>query len=373
MLRTSYHSLLLFSAIGTLACAGPTSPWSLVASADKTGWTTTARDGRVAFLDGAEASTDPSIVGVDLRVIDHDGAALLHAPTAGSARATALLSDAVATLEIESSVLDQRVVIRPLDGSTTVRVTHVHTPLALTATESGLAWIEATQIAVEDTDHDGIDETGVFALTAVESDARGVVTRRTDVTVEGGVRAPIGLLAPFPAGFGLVATGTTLFFGWGTRICNGRYEVFAIARDTGSAVVAWRGAAATSGPISGNTCQCADTPDNVTEQGEALALLDGELVVAGSIYACASVVATAGFVAHAGSTVRTSAAVRDAASDADGVLVSTVRDVFSFDGTLDALALDPPQPIRGLALDRDASGVRQLLVTTDDGVYRRAL
>jgi hypothetical protein len=372
MLRPSpLLRVLVFSL--SAGCATPSGPWEHVASADKLGWTTTARDGRVAFLDGAEASTDPAIVGVELRVVGPDGRDVLRAPTDGSARATALLADAAATLELTSSVLDQRVVIRPLDGSPRINVMHAHTPLALTASENGLVWVEVERTALEDVDHDGTFETGVFALTLVDADARGAVQRRTSVTLDGGLRGPTSILAPFPSAFGLAIDGDAAYFGWGTRICGGRYEVLRVARADGAASVAWQGAAADTGPVTGNTCECADVADNVTEEGEALAFLDHRLVVVGSVYRCASVVADVGFVALDGTSTPVDDAVREATSDADGVFVATGRHVFAFDGMLSVLPVDPPAAVRGLALDRDPSGARALFVTTDDGVVRRAL
>lgn len=319
-----------------------------------------------AIVEGVEASSDPSEAGITVRALDLDGNELLRAPVDGAVRGLALTGDAVATLELTSTLADQHLVIRPLAGGDPVLVAHRFPPIALAASGAQLLFVEARVLGAHDQDGDGVAETSELGLELVEIETDGTVLRRTEVVLEGGLRAPASRLEPFPRVFGLVATGDRAYLGWGSLLCGGHSEVLAIERATGAATVAWRGAAAA---FEGTSCTCAGTADNVTEIGEALGVADGVVTVAGSVFSCASVSADAGFLASGASTRRLAAPLLAATTSPSGVFVADREIVYEVGA--DLLERAPsPRGERIEAVSWEGRSPRRALVATDRGVYR---
>ncbi|MFO0680640.1 MAG: hypothetical protein U0234_01250 [Sandaracinus sp.] len=319
-----------------------------------------------ALVEGVEASSDPSEAGITVRALDLDGNEILRAPVDGGVRGLALTSDAVATLELTSTLADQHLVIRPLFGGDPVLVPHRFPPIALAASGAQLLFVEARVLRAHDDDGDGVAETSELGLELVEVETDGSVHRRTEVALEGGLRAPASALEPFPRVFDLVATGDRVYLGWGSLLCGGHSEVLAIDRDTGAATVAWRGAAAA---FDGTSCTCASTADNVTEMGEALVVVDGVLTVAGSVYSCASVSADAGFLASGASTRRLAEPLLAATAGTGGVLVADREAVYEVGAVLVERA-PSPRGERVESVRWEGRSPRRALVATNRGVYR---
>ena len=196
MLRHFPITLALITSLA--ACGDSGEGAAILATAEKGTHGAAAHGELVAFLDGAEASTDPTRVGVDVCVVDAAGAERLRAPSLGGVRGLALLPDAVATLELEASFADQRVVIRPFDGEAVVAA-HEDVPIALVATDEGLLWVEAAAVEVDTRD---VPAEAEVRLTLVEADPRGVVRSRTAVGGE-----------PIRTNWALLSLGLVLLLG----------------------------------------------------------------------------------------------------------------------------------------------------------------
>jgi hypothetical protein len=222
-----------------------------------------ANDTHLVLTDGAEASTDPSREGVVIRVFDLDGRSLRSIPADTVVRELAVGREAVATIEIRSTLGDQRVRLIPLDGGDPVEPELEETPLEISATSEGFLWIEAELRGALDRDGDGLFERAELSVLLVESDERGRISSRTEVDALPAITAPFGLLSPLPRAFGLARL--------------------------------WGGRALVTEPIVDDTCECADIEDNVFDQGTDL-ILDGEgPLIVGSTFVCAGTVAHAGF------------------------------------------------------------------------------
>lgn len=272
------------------ACSPPPAePLRLVVSATKFGHGLDVRGGRVAWLDGAEASTDQRSVGVDVRVNEVGGAPLLTARSLGAVRGLVLLEQGVATLEFAETFLDQRVVLRPLDGSAARFPSIEDVPLALAANGDGLAWIEAGVQQLVDRDGDGTLDTNLLRVTLVLTDREGGSQQRRRLTIDGGLRSPASLFAPYPNPFGLHVTADAVWLGWGPSPCLGGSEVLRIDQTSGATTRVWEGGVPGA---------------NLAKHPEAFLVQPSGLTVAGSLHECGTQSATEGFLDRGGETTR---------------------------------------------------------------------
>ncbi len=344
------------------ACGEPEArPFEPIVRADRRIAGVTAAYGRIAFVDG-EVLADPTRLGVDVvRVIERDGTELLRDASVGGVRDLVLLPDAAAALEMESTIADQRVVVRPF-GAAAITAVHEDVPIALAADGDRLVWIEVRATEYEASSSESGLDTAILSLTLVEADARGLVLRRTPIAVEGGIRAPFALLAPFPSPFALSATSDAIFFGWSMLASCGESEVFRIARDSGAATIVWRGR--------GNSNVCACDESGERERGRGLAVIEGDLFVLGSVLACGSTEPTAGFVWRRGDTLRFGVPMDRTAIQGSTIFVARETSLYSFDGSaLMPSTRQAPERIQGLAIDAFGDEPERLLLAASDVLY----
>ncbi|HJK91191.1 MAG TPA: hypothetical protein RMH85_27840 [Polyangiaceae bacterium LLY-WYZ-15_(1-7)] len=356
MLRHFPITLALITSLA--ACGDSGEGAAILATAEKGTHGAAAHGELVAFLDGAEASTDPTRVGVDVCVVDAAGAERLRAPSLGGVRGLALLPDAVATLELEASFADQRVVIRPFDGEAVVAA-HEDVPIALVATDEGLLWVEAAAVEVDTRD---VPAEAEVRLTLVEADPRGVVRSRTAVGGEP-IRTNWALLSPHPKPFGLRLEGDTLTFGWDGSASATGTELYAIARDTGEATLLWRGCGSYPGGVEAPDCGCGGDAPRARQVAEGLALFEGAPLVVGADSPCGAAEERA-LLMHGETAFEHEVPLRHVAAGPEAALVAGARQLFRFDGDgLEALDVAIEGRVTGLA-----RGDAGWIVVTDEAV-----
>lgn len=337
--------------LAALACGTPKQASSPVVTANKTIWWLVATGAHLGFLDGAEASSDPSLAGVEVRVALATGQPVLDVPADRVVRGIALNDAAIATIEMQQSVDDQRVRIRPLGGGAAVEPVRQAAPLAITTEPEGFAWLEASIAGTAS----GSQTDFVYDLTLVESDSNGGIQARTAIQVSGGVTAPASLLAPYPEPFGLAVSGSTAYFGWLSTLCGGGAVVYQIDRASGAATVAWNGRIAQTSAVQGTSCQCVDAANNVEDWAKGLSVAQGSPIIVGATRACASVAGGTGFAVGSGALVPATSPLDYIAADDTGIFVADEsEDVFTLSGG--KLASFPlpaaiAEAVTGLALD----------------------
>lgn len=314
----------------------------------------------IAVLDGAEASTDPSVVGVEVKVVDVRGELLLSDRVEDGARGLALHADAVATIELTRDA-ERRVVVRPLDGGPRVLPELEAPPVAIDATAQGFAWIEARLV---ETEEGPIAPLGVFELTLVESDAAGAIVDRRVLSPDVPVRAPIALLVVLPE-VGLAVEDGTLWVWTRSLYCGGGSFAYHFDRETGAGTLAWEGRRASTGPTSGITCECDEGEGNASDHVLAVGGPIAAPIVVGNVYTCASVVASAAFVAEGERRLDLDRRISHAVIDASGVLVGVGSVVLALeDGALVPTAFGAGTALRGLAASAD-----RVAYATDDTLF----
>jgi hypothetical protein len=273
----------------------------------------------VAFVDGADATTDPGLEGIRVRAYGVDGRLLIDAPVEGSVRKLALSPSSVAVLE--GGLGRQVVRIHPLSGGPAVEPEQQGWPLGLAALDDGFLWVEARLIGLEDSDGDRSAELGVSIFSLVESDDAGLVRSRSAVTMNPAVREWTSLLLPFPPAVDLVVAGDQALFAWdASGYCGGHATVFGFSRAASAGSILWRGRSAlTSTPDpAGGICTCAVGEDNVAETIDAIAA-GSSLLVAGRTMKCASIVGGDGYLLDGGASVAVHPPMRWLAAD-DGAV-----------------------------------------------------
>lgn len=336
-------ALLVSNASGCLGGADASEESGSFAQARKSIVDVTAREHVVAFTDGFEASSDKSLAGPVLRVMRDDGSVISDTDITDGLRGVTLGADALATLQLTSTIADQHVVIRPYSGTPTV-IKHEDTPIALGADATRFVWIEAKSDLLFH----------LVDLSLVEASSSGEIVSRTHVDLpEESRRFFVTVFAPFPRVFDLLVEPDVVHLGWSPLSCNRSSEVFRIQRATGAATLEWRGAVSHDNVegLSGDAVDCGSDATGADEVGQKLALLNGELVVAGSTFAWASVVANAGFIARRGETIRTPEPLSAVAGNGKSLVVAHGKKLERYDGTLSSLGFDAPNTIEGVALD----------------------
>ena len=314
----------------------------------------------IAVLDGAEASTDPADVGVEVKVIDTRGELLLSDRVEDGARGLALHPEAVATVELTRDT-ERRVVVRPLDGSPRVLPALEGSPVAIDATAQGFAWIEAQLIRTEE---GPIVPLGVFELTLVESDATGTVLGRRVLSPDVPVRAPISLLVILPE-LGMAVEGDGLWIWTRSLYCGGGSYAYHFDRTTGAGTLAWEGRRAVTGPATGTSCECGDAEGNASDYVLAVGGPVTAPIVVGNVYACASVAASAAFVVEGEARVDIDRRISEVVIDASGVLVGVGAEVLALsEGALVPTGIDVGMALRGLS-----GNAESIAYATDDGVF----